>query len=274
MFHLIASFDLFATKGIEYLLAIAYLLILIPFWRMLMRQRRPSAKDRVLARVRRWAADWFHLPEGLHYHPGHAWAAPENENTLRIGVDDFAGKLVGAPAAVRLPARGTLLKRGQAAWRLDFGDTVLTMLSPVNGEVIEVNPVLHDRPELLARDPYGRGWLIRVRVDKPHRALRHLLSDERAERWMAETTACVCALAGGPLGEVLADGGAPVEGFVRELAEDDWERVAADFLLTASDSEGRRADDASLAELPRRRLARRPVLPPGRCRVAERCPEG
>ena len=103
--------DIFATKGIEYILVITFLVLLIGFWRFLMGGRKPIA---AMARAaRRITRSWFGLPEGVFHHQGHAWAVPEGGDQVRVGLDDFVGKLASAQ---KLTVRDRRLgwKRGEA----------------------------------------------------------------------------------------------------------------------------------------------------------------
>jgi glycine cleavage system H lipoate-binding protein len=223
-----------ATKGIEYLLAIGYLLLLIPFWWMVGREparrlARGLARRAPVQAVRRW----FAVPEDVQYHRGHTWAAPEEDGVFRVGIDDFAQRLVGPADAVALPREGTLLEAGVPGLGLRFGDTSLSLLSPVGGEVVETNAAVTADPGLVCDDPYGRGWLVKVRAPRPAAAASNLLSGRTARVWMDEVSESLSALMGPRLGPVLQDGGIPVSGFARELSPEDWRRIAARLLLTA-----------------------------------------
>ena len=107
--------DLFATKGIEYLIVVGYLLFLVGFWRLVL---HPGAA-RVASgagQARRPMRRWFDVRDGFFFHQGHSWAAPDDGDLMRVGVDDFAQKLLGAPAAIELPAVGTSLRQGERGW--------------------------------------------------------------------------------------------------------------------------------------------------------------
>src|SRR3990172_5631590 len=110
--------DPFATKGVEYLLTIAFLALLPLYWRYL--NGAPLlAPSRVLAAQRRMLSGWFRLPETAWYHPGHTWAIPVGANRVRVGVDDFAQKLLGTAQAIALPPVGARLDRGKPGWTLE-----------------------------------------------------------------------------------------------------------------------------------------------------------
>ena len=116
------------------------------------------------------------------------------------------------------------------------------MLSPVSGEVLEINEQVVNSPSVVAEDPYGQGWLMKVRTPQPKAALANLLSDRLAGAWYDEVEEELGSLMQGHLGTVLQDGGIPVSGFARELAGDRWPELAARFLLTTDSSEPQAAD--------------------------------
>ena len=224
--------DIFATKGIEYVIVIAYLVLLVGFWKLL---TRPRAVD-VLAHTAHIASaslrGWFQLREDRFFHQGHSWAMPETGDILRIGADDFAMKLLGQPGRISLPSIGSQLRQGENGWEVEIDSKFIPMLSPVDGEVVEVNSELETSPELANREPYDRGWLLKVRVREPRAALRNLLSGELARSWIDETTERLRQMQAGELGIVMPDGGAPVDGFARILSPDHWDHLARELLLS------------------------------------------
>jgi len=223
--------DLYATKGAEYLLVIAYLLLLVATLKFL----GPRLAHAFGAPARRPAGrptPWFALADGYLFHQGHAWATPGDGDLVTVGVDDFAAQLVGAPEALELPGVGTDVRQGARAWSLRAGDRTLPMLSPVDGRVVAVNQAVLDAPHLAADDPYGAGWLLKVRAPDRKVTLRNLLSGELATVWMRQTAERLRTLPTGGLGVVMADGGVPVRGFGRALAPDEWDVVAREFFLT------------------------------------------
>jgi glycine cleavage system H protein len=224
---------MFATKGIEYLLVIGYLALFVPFAVLLHRIARgreplPQAE----AAPPRRSSSWFRLPEGFLVHRGHAWALPEGEGVFRVGMDDFARRLIGEPTALVLPSPGKKLDQGERGWQARVNGHLLDLLSPVRGEVLEVNERAVESPAVVSDDPYGEGWLMKVRVPQPSAAEANLLSDRLARAWYDEVEEEVGSLMEGCSGAVLQDGGVPVSGFARELAGDHWPELAAKFLLT------------------------------------------
>ena len=223
--------DIFATKGLEYLLVIVYFVLLIAIVKYIAPRAAPGA-----ARVgRKPIADlvpWFSLADGYFFHQGHAWAAPGDGETVTVGLDDFAAKLVGPLDEVTLPAVGAGVRQGEPAWTLRAGDRALAMLSPVEGEVIAVNPAVLETPRLAADDPYGAGWLLKVRAPQRRASLRNLFSGELAAVWMRHTVERLRQLPAADLGVVMPDGGVPVRGFGRVLGPLEWETDTREFFFT------------------------------------------
>lgn len=227
--------DFMPTKGTEYLIILAYLAALVPFWLLLSRLGAGASPARTVQEVARRVAgsSWFELPRGFHFHRGHTWARPEN-GSLLVGMDDFAQRLLGAPDELVLPEVGARLTSGGPGWTARIDGKDVELLSPVEGVVEEVNPAVRSAPGTVTRDPYGEGWLLKLKTAEPHRALKNLMPYDLAREWMNEATRRVSLLAGPELGTVLQDGGRPVSGFVRALgAGDRWPELAAELLLTA-----------------------------------------
>ena len=226
--------DPFATKGIEYLLVFGYLFLLVPFWLLLSwiaRQQQPVAAVASASRAMA-PRPWFEVPEGFHFHRGHTWARPDDGGVLRVGIDDFAQQLIGEPSSLILPQVGDHVAQGERGWQLQVEDHEVDLLSPLNGEVVAVNQDAIRDPELVCQDPYGRGWLMKVRARSPKTALKNLLPDKLAQAWMDEAAGQLGRLMGGELGPVLQDGGTPIRGFARQLGGDRWPEVAAQLLMT------------------------------------------
>ena len=223
--------DIFATKGIEYLLVIGFLLVLVLFMRTLL-----AAPGKVAAATPAPAARggaWFTLAGERFYHPGHTWVAPYGDEIVRVGLDDFAQKLVGVADRIELPATGDAVDQGERGLALRVGQRSVPVLAPVSGSVVRTNEEVLRDPSLINEDPYGRGWLLEVRVPRLRADLRNLLSGRLAQDWMRSTAAAFRARVDQDgLGPVLADGGLPVSGMARAVDTMEWDRLAREFLLS------------------------------------------
>lgn len=106
-----------------------------------------------------------HLPDDLAYWPEkHVWVrGPEDDGTVVIGMTDVAQSLAGKIVVVNLRSLGKTLVRGKSAGTLESGKWVGSIPTPVAGEVVAINQDLARAPATVNEDPYGAGWLIRVK---------------------------------------------------------------------------------------------------------------
>lgn len=223
--------DIFATKGLEYLLVIVFLTSLLLFWRFLNRPG-PSARRSAQAVAHgQPSVEWFTMADDRYYHRGHSWVRPERESMAFVGLDDFAQRLLGEADEVLVPEPGAHLEQGGTGWKLRFGDRLISLLSPVEGEIVEVNQKVLQSPRLLNEDPYESGWVVKVRSARLPANLKNLLTGRLAGWWMQETVRSLReTMSAGPV-PVLQDGGVPVSGIARAISADEWEDIAKEFLL-------------------------------------------
>ena len=105
-------------------------------------------------------------PENLRYTKEHEWILVEGEIGT-IGITHHAQKELGDIVYVDLPKPGTLTEQGKTLGSVESVKAVSDIFSPVTGEIIDVNALLHDSPEKLNADPQGEAWLVRIKLSKP-----------------------------------------------------------------------------------------------------------
>jgi glycine cleavage system H protein len=108
-------------------------------------------------------------PEDLLYHPEHDWARVEGE-TATFGITHYAQDQLGEVVFFEPPAVGTQLSAGQPYTEIESVKAVSEVVAPLSGEVVEVNEALAQAPEAINSDPYGAGWLVKVRLSNPAEA--------------------------------------------------------------------------------------------------------
>ncbi|HET9314829.1 MAG TPA: glycine cleavage system protein H [Vicinamibacteria bacterium] len=178
-----------------------------------------------------WVAG-YQLPESLHYHRGHTWARPLDADNVVVGMDDFARRLLGPAKEVSLPTVGTWLRQGASGFGVTVDGRSAELVSPIEGEVVAVNDALRAQPTLATDDPYGRGWLVKVRAADLSASLRNLLSGRLARRFVEDAREGLDLRLMALSGSVLQDGGEPVADFALHLPRADWKRLVGEFLLT------------------------------------------
>jgi glycine cleavage system H protein len=109
------------------------------------------------------------FPEDLRYSKEHEWMRIEG-GRVRIGITDFAQSALGDVVYVDLPEIGAIVKAGQPLGEVESTKSVSDVFSPVSGTVVERNPLIEDRPELVNEQPYGDGWLVAVDPSAPSEA--------------------------------------------------------------------------------------------------------
>ncbi|HEY3056300.1 MAG TPA: glycine cleavage system protein GcvH [Thermoanaerobaculia bacterium] len=105
-------------------------------------------------------------PEDNRYAKSHEYVHVEGD-TGTIGITDYAQKELGDVVFVELPQVGTQLDMGDELGSIESVKAVSELFSPIGGEVTEVNEALADKPELVNTDPYGDGWMIKIRLSSP-----------------------------------------------------------------------------------------------------------
>lgn len=104
------------------------------------------------------------IPENLSYTKEHEWLSVA-DGVATVGITGFAAESLGDIVFVQLPAVGDAITAGQECGEIESTKSVSELFAPVSGEVVEVNESTADSPELVNSDPYGDGWLFRVRVE-------------------------------------------------------------------------------------------------------------
>jgi glycine cleavage system H protein len=121
------------------------------------------------------------VPGDLQYTKSHEWVRKEND-TVTIGITDHAQEELGDVVFVELPDKGATIVAGDSFGTVESVKAVSDLYSPVGGEVVEVNSSLEDAPEKINDDPYGEGWIVKLRTSEE----ADLLSPEEYEKLVEE----------------------------------------------------------------------------------------
>ncbi|MCT9929155.1 glycine cleavage system protein GcvH [Planotetraspora sp. A-T 1434] len=106
------------------------------------------------------------IPDELSYTKEHEWVAGLDDGlTVTVGITAYAAEQLGDVVYVQVPEVGASVAAGDAVGEVESTKSVSDIFAPVGGEVVEVNPAVVDDPSLVNSDPYGEGWLFRVRIE-------------------------------------------------------------------------------------------------------------
>jgi len=107
------------------------------------------------------------IPQDLHYSSDHEWIRSAGEDTVRIGITDYAQNSLGDIVFVQMPEAGTAVGTGDSIGEVESTKSVSDIFAPVSGTVVARNDALDSTPELVNSDPYGDGWMIEVQLSDP-----------------------------------------------------------------------------------------------------------
>lgn len=172
---------------------------------------------------------YFILVEDRTYFQGHTWAKL-SEKHARVGLDDFAQRLIGGISeAVFRAGPGDVVRRGEPAVSVSANGHHATMLFPIAGRITHMNPALVDNPRLINEDCYDRGWLYTMEPMNPYEDKSILIGPDEAGQWIQdESDSLFRALT--ECGSVaLSDSGKLLPNFSRNLGKEDWNRLAGIF---------------------------------------------
>jgi glycine cleavage system H lipoate-binding protein len=174
----------------------------------------------------------FDVPLDYYFHNGHTWARVESGGYIRIGLDDFALKLLGKADALDLPLMGKELNQGTVGWGLKRKDNLADVLSPVGGVIVEVNSRVRENPGLTNHEPYGDGWLFMVHNPNIKKSVKNLMAETDSLDWMNQEVSTLEKMIEDVAGPLAADGGYFQEDIFGNVPALGWNDLTKTFLKT------------------------------------------
>ena len=126
----------------------------------------------------------YDLPDNLYYHNDHAWAKVESDGTVTVGMNDFYQKSAGDTTYIDLPFEGDEVEQGETCGKIQSAKWVGKFVSPVSGEILEVNEELEDDCTLINKSPYEKGWIMKVKPSDIDSDLGTLITGSKIEAWL------------------------------------------------------------------------------------------
>ena len=123
-------------------------------------------------------------PDGLFYTKTHEWARVEGD-AVYVGITDYAQSELGDMVFIELPSPGREVSVGEAFATIEAVKAVSDVYSPVSGEIVEVNETLRTAPDTVNKDPYGDGWMVKIKMSNPAET-EELISSEDYKKLIGE----------------------------------------------------------------------------------------
>jgi glycine cleavage system H lipoate-binding protein len=174
----------------------------------------------------------FKLPHGYYLHRGHTWVKIEEGSTVRIGLDDFALRLLGPLDRVEAPLMGKQVEQDRDDILLSRSSNNARVRSPISGVVTDVNPALRERGNLANEDPYTSGWVMRLHSDNLRRDLKNLMIGEQASQYLDGEIDRLYEVIEEEAGPLATDGGYLGDDIFGNLPQTSWEKLTRLFLNT------------------------------------------
>ncbi len=174
----------------------------------------------------------FRVPQGFYLHKGHAWAKIEEGSMVRLGLDDFALRMLGPLDRIEAPLIGKEMKQDLGDIVLNRGKNKAKVLSPVSGVVTDVNPRLRDRGKIANEDPYSKGWVVRVHSKNLRQDMKNLMLGNETEDFLKQEVDHLYQVIEEEIGPLAADGGNLRDDIYGHLPQIGWENLTKQFLRT------------------------------------------
>lgn len=149
--------NIYETKGVEYLVTVAFFLLLVPFWIILNKKRRVSHQLQKAAGILN--AQKLAMPQGVYHSPGHTWMHLLKSGKARVGLSGLLVKITGNVEITPMKASGEMTRKGEVVAVLKQKDKTINIVSPLTGKILHFPEI---DSETLLTDPYGKGWLIEI----------------------------------------------------------------------------------------------------------------
>jgi glycine cleavage system H lipoate-binding protein len=165
------------------------------------------------------------VPQGYYLHRGHTWAKLEEGGSVRVGLDDFARRILGPPDRIEVPLIGQKISQGSPAIQVHRGGRLAQLVSPISGVVTEVNPRLQSKGVTVHRAPYAEGWVFRLHADSLREDIKELvIGSDTADFYDEEVTRLYQEIEKS-VGPLTADGGFLGDDISGNLPDMDWQQV-------------------------------------------------
>lgn len=174
----------------------------------------------------------FKIPQGYYLHKGHAWIKIEEGGEARVGLDDFALRLLGPLDSIESPLVGKEVRQDRADTIIKRGANTAKILSPLSGVVTAINPRLREQGSHTGADPYSDGWIARIHSPTLRNDLKNIMIGNETTHFMHTEVDRLFGIIEQEAGPLAADGGLLGNDIYGNLPRLGWKRLTHIFLRT------------------------------------------
>jgi len=176
-------------------------------------------------------ASGFDVARNYYYHHGHTWARVEYGGRVRVGLDDFALRLLGPQDEIEIPALGSTTGQSRPAAVLKRSGKEAASLCPVDGHVVATNQDIVRRASTANDAPYAEGWLMVIQPKSLRNNLKNLFFDSEGMTWIDDEASRLSGLISGATGyPVMPTGGEAIKDIYGAVPEIGWDRLVREFM--------------------------------------------
>ena len=227
--------NIFETKGIEYLVIIAFFAVLIPFWALLNRKFVTSRNVKTEGVL---TSQSLQIPQGIFFSKFHTWTFLEKTGEAKVGLDDLLLHITGNVDFNMFKSPGEKIKKGEPLATIQYGEKHLRILSPISGEIFKTNELLSENAGIIKEDPYQNGWLFTIKPSNWKEDTNTCYIAEDASNWAIQElerfkeflSVSVMKRIPEPVGIIMQDGGEILENPLAKLPQEGWKDFEEKFL--------------------------------------------
>jgi glycine cleavage system H protein len=173
--------NIFDTKGIEYLIIIAFFAILIPFWRAL--NKKVDIKSELTKMIGTLTTNMLRIPQGIFFSKNHTWAHLESSGSAKVGLDDMIQHITGEVKFDKLKKTDESINKGELLTEINQNGKILKIYSPISGTIVDTNDSLYENPGNFNSDPYNLGWIYKIKPTNWIEETNSLFLADKAVMW-------------------------------------------------------------------------------------------
>ncbi|MBT8357336.1 MAG: glycine cleavage system protein H [Desulfobacterales bacterium] len=175
--------------------------------------------------------DGFKIPQGFYLHKGHTWVKIEKDQTVRVGLDDFALRMLGPLDRIEAPLMGKEVKQDRPDIIINRDKREAKVLSPVSGVVTDINPTLREKGNLANKHPYSKGWVLRIHSSNLRDDIRRLMISGETKDFLKQEVNHLYQVIEQTV-PLAADGGHLGDDIYGKMPQIGWRKLTKLFLHT------------------------------------------